>query len=103
MTMDEIKAMTDDWITPATVAGALRMDTGRLIEYARQGQLPFPVVISGNRVKISRKGFLQTYGYTDPEENKPTSIEQHISKQLEIQNELLERILEEVQKWRRGL
>ena len=48
----------------------LKMDTGRLIGYAKEGQLPFPVQISGNRVKISRKGFLDCYGYGEPEEAK---------------------------------
>ena len=92
--MADIKAMTDDWLTPATVAGALRMDTGRLIEYARLGQLPFPVVISGNRVKISRLGFLQAYGYADPDENKMT-VEQLLGRLITLvsdQNELLRKI-----------
>ena len=102
MTMADIKAMEDDWLTPATVAGALRMDTGRLIEYARQGQLPFPVQISGNRVKISRRGFLQAYGYGDDEE-KAVALTQDINKRIEILSELLEKILEEIAKWRRGL
>ena len=102
MTMSDIKTMEDDWLTPATVAGVLRMDTGRLIEYARQGQLPFPVVISGNRVKISRRGFLQAYGYGDNEE-KAVTLTQDINKRIEILSELLEKILEEIAKWRRGL
>ena len=102
MTMADIKAMEDDWLTPATVAGALRMDTGRLIEYARQGQLPFPVQISGNRVKISRRGFLQAYGYGDDEE-KAVALTQDINKRIEILSELLEKILDEIAKWRRGL
>ena len=102
MTMSDIKAMKDDWLTPATVAEVLRMNTGRLIEYARQGQLPFPVVISGNRVKISRRGFLQAYGYGDNEE-KAVTLTQDINKRIEILSELLEKILEESAKWRRGL
>lgn len=71
MTMDDIKAMSGDWITPATAAAVLRMDTGRLIQYARNGELPFAVRISGNRVLISRKSFLEAYGCAVPEENKP--------------------------------
>ena len=72
MTMDDVKAMTCDFITPAVAASVLKMDTGRLIEYARKGQLPFPVQISGNRVKISRRGFMECYGYAEPEEKKDT-------------------------------
>ena len=70
MTMEDVKAMTCDFITPAVAASVLKMDTGRLIGYAKEGQLPFPVQISGNRVKISRKGFLDCYGYGEPEEPK---------------------------------
>ena len=74
MTMDDIKTMTDDWITPATAASVLKMDAGRLIQYARDGQLPFATQISGNRVKISRKSFLKAYGCLE-EERKPDSME----------------------------
>ena len=68
VTMADVKEMTCDFITPAVAASVLKMDVGRLIGYAKEGQLPFPVQISGNRVKISRKGFLECYGYGDPEE-----------------------------------
>ena len=71
--MDDIRAMKDDWITPATAASAMKMNTGRLIGYAKAGQLPFPVQISGNRVKISRRGFMECYGYAEPEEKKTTA------------------------------
>ena len=63
MTFEQISRMNDDWITPAVAASAMRMDPGRLIEYARSGQLPFAVQISGNRVKIARESFLDAYGY----------------------------------------
>lgn len=72
MTMQDIKAMQVDFITPRIAAEALHMDPGRLIQYAKDGQLPFPVQISGKRVKISRIGFLAAYGYADPEEEKLT-------------------------------
>ena len=75
MTMEDIKAMTDDWITPATAASAMKMDPGRLIEYARTGQLPFATQISGNRVKIGRKSFLKAYGYLEEEKQKKGSLE----------------------------
>jgi len=84
VTMDDIKAMKEDWITPATAASAMKMNTGRLIEYAKKGQLPFPVQISGSRVKIGRKGFLAAYGYKAEEEKKPDI------------GEKLDRLIEEV-------
>ena len=73
MTMNDVAEMTCDFITPAVAASVLKMDTGRLIEYARKGQLPFPVQISGNRVKISRLGFMECYGYAEPEKTKTTA------------------------------
>ena len=75
MTMDDIKAMTEDWITPATAASAMKMDPGRLIEYARTGQRPFATQISGNRVKIGRKSFLKAYGYLEEEKQKKGGLE----------------------------
>ena len=75
MTMEDIKAMTEDWITPATAASAMKMDPGRLIEYARTGQLPFATQISGNRVKIGRKSFLKAYGYLEEEKQKTNRLE----------------------------
>lgn len=80
MTMEEIRAMKDDFITPATAASACRMDTGRLIGYAKEGKLPYPVRISGNRVLISRLGFLKAYGYAEPEEEKKPTVEQLLEK-----------------------
>ena len=48
MTMEELKTIKDDFLTASQAAGAMKMDTGRLIGYAKAGQLPFPVVISGS-------------------------------------------------------
>ena len=78
MTMEDIRQMTDDFITPATAAAVMKMDTGRLIAYARDGQLPFPVVISGNRVKISRTGFLKAFGYEAEERKRKDGIEDQL-------------------------
>ena len=72
MTMDDIKAMTGDWITASVAARVMKMDPGRLIEYARKGELPFATRISGSRVLISRKSFLAAY---EPEEKKPDQME----------------------------
>ena len=91
MTMADIKAMTDDWITPATASSAMRMDVGRLIQYAREGQLPFAVQISGNRVKISRKSFLQCYGHWEEEKAADSRMERIEALLSQILDEMRER------------
>ena len=73
MTLDDVRDMTADWITPAVAASVMKMNTGRLIEYARTGQLPFATQISGNRVKICRRSFLEAYGYGEEEKKEPTT------------------------------
>lgn len=67
MTVDEIRKMDEDYLTAAQVAGALKMDVGKLVGYAKEGLLPFPTIMSGNRVKISRKGFLAWHDRKEPE------------------------------------
>lgn len=92
MTIDDIKAMKDDFITPATAASVMKMDVGRLVGYARSGQLPFPTVISGNRVKIPRAGFLKFFGQEIEEKKKQTVIEtelKELTRQISIMNILL--------------
>ena len=91
MTMDDIRAMDADWITPATAASVLHMDPGRLIGYAKNGQFPVACRISGNRVLVSRKSLLETYGFADPEEKKTTA------------EELMAQILEELKAIREEL
>lgn len=89
MTMADIKAMECDWITPAAAASVMRMDTGRLIEYARTGQLPFATRISGNRVLVSRRSFLEAYGYETDEEQKPDTLMEILKELASIRAELL--------------
>ena len=96
MTMEDIQQMKDDWLTPATVASVLHMNPGRLIWYARNGQLPFPAVFSGNRVKISRIGFLKAYGYEAQEEHAGKAqglrqIEERLDQIAQLLKEVLER------------
>ena len=89
MTMEELKTVEDDFLTASQAAGVLKMDTGRLIGYAKEGQLPFPVQISGNRVKISRKGFLDCYGYGEPEEPKEDPQIANLQKEVHLVNAAL--------------
>ena len=74
VTMADIKAMKDDWLTPATVGSAMHMDPGRLIWYAKNGQLPFATRISGNRVLISRQSFLKCYGHMEEEKEQDNRL-----------------------------
>ena len=89
MTLDDIKAMSGDWITPATAAKVLKMDPGRLIWYARNGQLPFAVRISGSRVLISRKSFLACYD-GEAEKNQNANMQEIAAELREIRQMLAE-------------
>lgn len=94
MTMDDIKAMTCNWITPSVAARVMKMDPGRLIEYARIDQLPdpnnerthlpFKTRVSGDRVLVYRKSFIAAYE-PEPEEKKPDHLTE-IVKELHQQN-----------------
>ena len=75
MTMEELKTVEDDFLTASQAAGAMKMDTGRLIGYAKAGQLPFPVMISGNRVKIPRIAFLKHYGLIEDSREKDDRLD----------------------------
>ena len=92
MTMEDIKAMKDDWLTPAVAANVLHMDPGRLIWYAKNGQLPFACRISGNRVLVSRESLLKTYGYAVPEKTSTAQLMAQILEELKaIRDELKRR------------
>ena len=91
MTMDDIRSMDADWITPAVAANVLHMDPGRLIWYAKNGQLPFACRISGNRVLVSRESLLKTYGYAVPEKTSTDQLAQILEELKAIRDELKER------------
>ena len=97
VTMEDIKAMPDDWLKPSTVARVMHMDTGRLIWYAKNGQLPFPVAVSGNRVKIGRIGFLRFYGYEEAEDADKEQRLHRIDERLDQITELMKKILERME------
>lgn len=60
-TLDDIRALDCDVITPAQAAGPLRCDPAYIRVAARDAPwaLGFPVVRVGNRVKIPRLAFLR--------------------------------------------
>lgn len=61
MTLEDVKAMKDDVITPAVAAQVLRCDPHWIRLAARQHPewLGFPVVIIKNRTKIPRVSFIK--------------------------------------------
>ena len=67
LTFDDLLKM-DALIIPGTwAAQAMGMDSGKFMFYARNGQLPFEAMVSGNRVKVARIPFLKFWGLTDEE------------------------------------
>ena len=61
MTLDDLKAINREWLTPAQVAPVLGADPHYIRIQARQRPdlLGFPVVVVGTRTKIPRKPFLR--------------------------------------------
>ena len=57
-TVDQIRDMREDFLKAEDVANCMKIKPDRFREYARNGQLPFPVRISGNRITVSRTAFL---------------------------------------------
>lgn len=60
-TLDDIRALSCDVITPAQAAGVLQCDPAYIRVAARDAPwtLGFPVVRIGNRVKIPREAFIR--------------------------------------------
>jgi len=59
MDVEDLKKMTCAVVPNTWVAGMLRMDPGRLAEYARTGKLAWNTIISGNRVKHVRVSLIR--------------------------------------------
>lgn len=61
MTVSELKALTQDTITPAVAARVLGCDPQWIRITARENResLGFPVVVLGHRVKIPRVAFIK--------------------------------------------
>lgn len=96
MTADDIRAMDADFLSAATVAEFLRMSPDRVREYARTKQLPFPAMISGNRVSISRAGLLAWIDGEKPIAPEPAPIEKlmaELTGEIHTQNILLQQLI----------
>lgn len=59
MTLDEVRELRTDIITPAQAAQVLKCDSAYIRVAAREGVLEFPAVLVGNRVKIPREAFVR--------------------------------------------
>ena len=63
MTIAEILASDKDMLSATDISTVLGIHPSRIIYYAQTGQLPFPAMMSGNRAKIPRMGFIKFMGY----------------------------------------
>ena len=88
ITFDDLKAMTEDWISPDVAASVLRMDKGRLITYAKEGRTPFACRISGNRVLVNRKSLLKEFGQLEDEKQEKADHQLIAEKLDKIMNEV---------------
>ena len=61
--LEEIIRSPKVMLSMKTVGQIMSIHPSRLNEYARTGQLPFPVIRSGNRWKVPRIAFLQWGGW----------------------------------------
>lgn len=61
MTLDEIKLMADEVITPYVAAKVLKCNPQWIRVTARKNRklLGFPIIIVGNRIKIPRLAFIR--------------------------------------------
>ena len=95
VTVDMIRRMDCDFLNAETVAAAMRMRVERFREYARTGQLPFPVQPSGRTIKISRQGFLNWVAgkKQEPETTRTEKLLADIRQEMKVHNLLLEALV----------
>lgn len=71
MTLSELRTCGQPVVRPQDVASILGMHPQYINLMAKQGELPFRFIRSGNRTKLIRKSVLEFLGETDlSEENK---------------------------------
>ena len=61
MTLNEIRSSTKDILIPKDIAPLLGCHEHAIRLAARDGDLPFPVVLMGSRVKIPRVAFIRWF------------------------------------------
>ena len=87
--LEDLKAMSSTIIPNAMAAEALRMDPGRLAEYARKGQLGWKVLApeDGSRVYHNREDFIR-YWSGEPEKPPERTVVQAMDDLREELHEL---------------
>ncbi|MDD3336763.1 MAG: hypothetical protein PHI98_14835 [Eubacteriales bacterium] len=63
MTLDEIAALPREWLKSSEICEILGWGQYVPNLLAKQGELPFPGVFSGNRLKVPKRPFLAYMGY----------------------------------------
>ena len=91
--LEDLKAMSSTIIPNAMAAEALRMDPGRLAEYARKGQLGWKVLApeDGSRVYHNREDFIRFWS-GEPEKPPERTAEDLLTEIIElirVQNTML--------------
>lgn len=81
--LEDVNQIPDDFLPTDIAANVIGVDRGRFVEYAKTGQLFFPVTISGNRVKVPRIAFLKHYGIDVEEEHEKNVTTEEILKVLQ--------------------
>ena len=91
-TVDQIREMREDFLNAETVAGCMKIKPDRFRDYARNGKLPFPVRISGNRITVSRTAFLEWVDGKKADNLHETTMEMQFAeliKEIRAQNCIL--------------
>lgn len=91
--LEDLKLMSSTIIPNAMAAEALRMDPGRLAEYARKGQLGWKVLApeDGSRVYHNREDFIRFWS-GEPEKPQERTAEDLLTEIIElirVQNTML--------------
>ena len=81
--LEDVRQIPDDFLPSDIAANVIGVQRGRFTDYAKTGQLRFPVTISGNRVKVPRIAFLKHYGVDGEEEREKTVTAEEILKVLQ--------------------
>ena len=99
LTMDDLKRMQTVRISNAAAAEVLRMDPGRLAEYARTGQLKWNAQEIEGRVYHSREDFIR-YWTGEPEKPKRTAEDllEELIEVTRVQNTMLMEITAYIKK-----
>jgi len=91
--LEDLKLMSSTIIPNAMAAEALRMDPGRLAEYARKGQLGWKVLApeDGSRVYHNREDFIQFWSGKPekPPERTAEDLLTEIIELIRVQNTML--------------